>query len=262
MTYVIGVDVGSQSVKAVLVSSAGKELASASSACTMRYPASGWAEQEPAQWTDGLTSCIRMLISDSGVKAIEISHLALACQVDGVVATSRDGQALRNAIIWLDRRASAETERFGQAAGGGSAVFQRTGLNLDSSHTAPKIMWIMAHEPRVAEATAWMLPAGAYLLHWLTGEVLQDPANASSSLLYDVGTGDWSDELIEASGIDRSWLAPLSPSHAVAGGLTPTAASRLGRHGGRTRRHPGGRSDRSRDSRRCHRHGGAGHHGQ
>jgi xylulokinase len=228
MTYVIGVDVGSQSVKAVLVSSAGKELASASSACTMQYPASGWAEQEPAQWTDGLTSCIGQLIRDSGVKATQISHLAMACQVDGVVATSREGKALRSAIIWLDRRASTETEQFGQAAGGGARVFQRTGLNLDSSHTAPKIMWIMAHEPRVAEATAWMLPAGAYLLHWLTGEVLQDPANASSSLLYDVGTGDWSDDLIAASGIDRSWLAPLSPSHAVAGGLTPAAASRLG----------------------------------
>jgi len=228
MTYVIGVDVGSQSVKAVLVNSAGKELASASSACTMHYPASGWAEQEPALWTDGLTSCIGQLISDTNVNATEISHLTLACQVDGVVPTSRDGQALRNAIIWLDRRATIETEQFGQAAGGAAHVFEHTGLNLDSSHTAPKIMWIMAHEPRVAESTQWMLAPGAYLLHCLTGEVLQDPANASSSLLYDVGTGDWSDELIVASGIDRTWLAPLSPAHAVAGALTPTAANRLG----------------------------------
>jgi len=109
MTYVIGVDVGSQSVKAVLVNSAGKELASASSACTMHYPASGCAEQEPALWTDGLTSCIGQLISDTNVNATEISHLTLACQVDGVVPTSRDGQALRNAIIWLDRRATIET---------------------------------------------------------------------------------------------------------------------------------------------------------
>lgn len=228
MSYVVGVDVGSQSVKAILVDSTGRELASASSSCTMRYPASGWAEQDPALWTDGLTSCVHGLIAQTGVSPTEISHLAMACQVDGVVPTSREGRALRAAIIWLDRRASTETDRFGQAAGGAARVFQLTGLNLDSSHTAPKIMWIMEHEPHVAEATAWMLAPGAYLLHWLTGEVLQDPANASSSLLYDVATGDWSDELIAASGIDRGRLAALAPSHAVAGALTSAAATRLG----------------------------------
>src|SRR5258706_1722928 len=106
MGYLIGADIGSQSVKALLVDPDGREVASAGQACTMSHPASGWAEQDPAQWRDGLAAAVRQLIGASGIAPAEITHLGLASQVDGVVPVDRSLRPLRPAIIWLDRRAA------------------------------------------------------------------------------------------------------------------------------------------------------------
>ena len=80
----------------------------------------------------------------------------------------------------------------------------------------------------VYRAARWLPPVGGYLLGWLTGVLAQDHANASSTLLYDVTTGAWSDELVAAAGLDAGLLPPIRPSNEVAGELRPAAAERLG----------------------------------
>jgi len=85
MGYLIGADIGSQSVKAVLLDPDGRTVASAGQACAMLHPANGWAEQDPADWQTGLTIAIRQLITRSGVAPSQVTHLGLASQVDGVV---------------------------------------------------------------------------------------------------------------------------------------------------------------------------------
>lgn len=106
MGYLIGADIGSQSVKALLLDPDGREVASAARACTMSHPASGWADQDPGQWRDGLAAAVRELITTSGIGPAEVTHLGLASQVDGVVPVDRSLRPLRPAIIWLDRRAA------------------------------------------------------------------------------------------------------------------------------------------------------------
>ena len=227
MGYVIGCDLGSQSAKAVLVSPDGVVLGSASAAYSMRHPQSGWAEQDPAVYRDGLASSIRSLLSQTGVSAAEVSHLGLSSQVDGVVPIDQKLRPLRPAIIWLDRRATAQVARFGAAMSSG-LVFARTGLNLDASHTAPKMMWLADNEPEVYRESASLPSVGGYALAWLTGRPIQDHANASSTLLYDVVARDWSDELIDAAGLDRAKLPEIGAATDVAGTLTPEAAEALG----------------------------------
>lgn len=227
MGYLIGADIGSQSVKAVLLDPDGCEVTSAGQACSMTHPASGWAEQDPAQWRDGLAAAIRGVLRSSGVAPAEITHLGLASQVDGVVPVDRSLRPLRPAIIWLDRRAA------GQAGGlaaklGTETIFATTGLNTDSSHIAPKIMWLRDHEPQTYRAAAAFPPAGGYLLGWLTGTIAQDHANASSTLLYDVKAGAWDEAMLHASGIDPAVLAPIRPAAEIAGTLTAQAADALG----------------------------------
>jgi xylulokinase len=227
MGYLIGADIGSQSVKALLVDPGGREVASAGQACTMSHPASGWAEQDPAQWRDGLAAAIRQVVATAGIAPGDVTHLGLASQVDGVVPVDGSGRPLRPAIIWLDRRAADQAATLA-AKLGTDAIFAMTGLNSDSSHIAPKIMWLREHEADTYRAAVSFPPAGGYLLGWLTGTIAQDPANASSTLIYDVSSGNWDPAMLDATGIDPDVLAPIRPADQVAGTLTADAAEALG----------------------------------
>ena len=225
--HLVGIDVGSQSVKGVLCARDGTALAAASHGCRMTHPASGWAEQDPAEWRDGIAAVVHELLAGASVAPGEVSHLGLACQVDGVVPVDATLSPLRPAIIWLDKRAADQARRFADAVGDG-AVFETTGLVPDASHTAPKMMWLRDEEPTVYRAAAMLPPPAAYLLGWLTGRPLQDHANASSSLLYDLAARRWAEPLLEAAGVEPGLLPPIAAAHEVAGPLVPSAASELG----------------------------------
>ncbi len=227
MGYLIGADIGSQSVKALLLDPDGLEVASAARPAAMSHPASGWAEQDPAQWRDGLAAAVRRVLATAGIGPAEVTHLGLASQVDGVVPVDGSLRPLRQAITWLDRRAAEQAAALATKLGA-DAIFATTGLNADSSHIAPKIMWLRDHEPDTYRDAASFPPAGGYLLGWLTGTVAQDHANASSTLLYDVGSGTWDQAMLDAAGIDPGVLAPIRPSAEIAGTLTAQAAEALG----------------------------------
>jgi len=227
MKHVIGIDVGSQSVKGCLLDPAGRVIAVGRAACTMRHPASGWAEQEPAQWRDGVAAVVRQVVEQAGLRPGDVGTIGMASQVDGVVPVDAACRPLRDAVIWLDRRATAQADALVERVGE-QELFQRTGLNPDASHTAPKMMWLREHEPEMYRATRSLPAVAAYLTGWLTGSIVLDHANASSTLLYDVGKGNWSEELVEASGISPSLLPEIRPSTDIAGSLTTEAADALG----------------------------------
>ncbi|MCC7360086.1 MAG: hypothetical protein IT317_11445 [Anaerolineales bacterium] len=227
MDYVIGVDVGSQSTKALLVAFDGALVGEAAAAYGIDYPQPLWAEQPVARWTDAFTQAVRRLLAETGVDPLRIRALGLASQVEGVVAIDAAGAALRPAIIWMDRRAAAQCRPV-RAALGEAAVFNLCGLNLDPSHVAPKLRWIMDHEPGVAARAAYWLQPGSYMAHWLTGELAVDYSNASSSLLLDVRARDWSPALCAAFGVDRAQLPPVHPATERLGRLRPERAAALG----------------------------------
>jgi xylulokinase len=227
MGYLIGADIGSQSVKAILLDPDGKELGSAGQPCTMSHPASGWAEQDPAQWQAGLAAAVRQVIAAAGVRPSEVTHLGLASQVDGVVPVDGALRPLRPAIIWLDRRAADQAAVLAERVGT-DQIFGTTGLVADASHIAPKLMWLRDNEPDTYRSAVSLPPAGGYLLGWLTGTVAQDHANASSTLLYDLRSGTWDDALLRAADLDPGKLAPIRPAGEVAGSLTAQAAQALG----------------------------------
>lgn len=227
MGYVIGCDLGSQSAKTVLMSEDGRLVATANAGYTMQHPHSGWAEQDPAVYRDGLASGVREVLATSGVAPADVTHIGLSSQVDGVVPIDAGLRPLRPAIIWLDRRATDQVARLRDALGS-AEIFRRTGLNLDASHTAPKMMWLADHEPDTYREAASLPSVGGYAVAWLTGRSVQDHANSSSTLLYDVVGRDWSDELIDAAELDRAKLPEIGRSTDVAGTLTAEAAGALG----------------------------------
>jgi xylulokinase len=225
--HTIGIDVGSQSIKGCLLDPDGEVLAVGRKACAMSHPASGWAEQDPAEWHVGLASVVHEMLERAGVAGREVGQLGLACQVDGVVPIDSELRPLRDAVIWLDRRATEESAALVDRVGE-RELFELTGLNCDASHTAPKMMWLRDNEPDIYKETRWLPAVGGYLVGWLTGEVVLDHANASSTLLYDIGAAGWSEQLAEAAGIEMSLLPEIRDSTDIAGCLTQGAAERLG----------------------------------
>ena len=227
MAHVIGCDVGSQSLKGVLVDADGVTVTGASATYELSFPHPGWAEQDPEGWLRALRAVISALLERGGVAAGDVGALGLASQVDGVVAVDAQGRHLRPAIIWMDRR--AEPQR--RALGGRipeERIFDLTGLNLDSSHVAPKILWLRDEEPEAyREASSFLLP-GSYLVHRLTGERVVDYSNASSTMLYDVRSRGWSEEMLSAADLVADELGRVAPAEEVAGVLSRSAAREVG----------------------------------
>jgi xylulokinase len=218
MSFVIGCDIGTQSIKAVLLGEAGSVVARATSPHRTTYPSPGWAEQDPQAWIDGVGAVIRSLLAQSRVDPDAVVGIGVAGQVDGIVATDDRGRPLAPAPIWMDRRATAETARFAERAGA-AAIRSTTGLNPDASHGVPKIAWLRA---RLPGAAAYLVPT-AYVVAWLSGERAMDPANASCSMLWDLAAGTWSQRLLDAAEIDAATLGAVRPAAHVLGSLRPQA---------------------------------------
>ena len=227
MDCVIGCDVGSQGTKVLLLSITGELLGESYEAYHMDHPYPLWAEQPVERWVNAFTLAIRRLISESEVSPKNILALSLATQVDGLVVIDSSGQPLRPAIIWMDRRASAQCEPARQSLGD-DQIFQLTGLNLDAYHVAPKIRWLAEHQADVYGQAAYFLLPGSYLAYYLTGELAVDYSNASSTLLMDVRTKTWSAPMGAAFNIDLKRLAPLQAATATLGKLRPHIADALG----------------------------------
>ena len=227
MDYVIGCDVGSQGTKAMLLSKAGKFVGEAYEGYPIDYPHPLWAEQPVERWLDALILAIRRLLSESGVSAKNVRALSLATQVDGVIPIDLNGQPLHPAIIWMDRRASAQCEAVREQLGD-EQIFRLTGLNLDAYHVAPKIRWLAEQQAKIYEQAAYFLLPGSYVAYALTGELGVDYSNASSTLLLDVHTKTWSAIMCSVFDIDLNRLAELGPATAILGKLRPNLAEKLG----------------------------------
>ncbi|WP_101949396.1 FGGY-family carbohydrate kinase [Mycobacterium sp. 3519A] len=225
MSLVLGVDVGSQSIKVVLVDESGDVISTGAAALSMTHAHDGWAEQDPQRYCTALRDAVCAATAE--VDSSRVTAIGLGSQVDGVVACDADGAPLRGAIIWLDKRATEQCDQL-VAAVGEEALAERTGLVADASHSAPKMMWIRDHEPSVWQRTATLAPVGSYLLHHLTGIHAQDAANASSTMVYDVSRGDFDEMLCTAAGLDSSMFAPVRRSTDVAGTLLPDVAADFG----------------------------------
>ena len=227
MDYVIGCDIGSQSLKTLLLSAEGKICGEAAASYPIEYPQPAWAEQTPTAWVDALAQAVRSLLIQNNVSPRQIIALGLDAQVDGMVALDRQGQPVYPAMIWMDRRAVKQCDQVGGNISR-ETILEMTGLNLDPTHVAPKIRWLADQKPDLFEKVAWVLLPGSYVAYALTGEFGVDYSNASSTLLMDVRVRAWSQQMCDVFEIPLHLLPPIFPSTQVLGTLHREAAERLG----------------------------------
>jgi xylulokinase len=215
---VVGVDVGSQGTCAQAVAADGTVAYTSYVPHGLSFPEPGWAEQDPAEWLDALARAlgeVRRSVDGRALKAI-----AFGSQLDGLVAADASGSPTGPALIWMDRRA---VEQCDEAAGNLDAgrLRELSGCNLDPGHVAAKMAWLRGHRPDQYDAASWLLLPGSFVAWRACGELAVDPSNASSSMLFDTGTQDWSGEACGAFGVPEEKLAPIRPAHAVLGPVAP-----------------------------------------
>jgi xylulokinase len=224
---VVGVDVGSQGTCAQALDPDGTLVASSYAPHALSYPHPGWAEQDPAEWTRALVQTLAEVRLTAEGRPIEA--LSFGSQLDGLVATDRNGRVLHPALIWSDRRADAECVRLSERLDV-ERLRELTGCNLDPGHVAAKITWLRAHEPDVDRAAASYLLPGSWIARQASGELAVDPSNASSTGLLDPRGMAWCDEACAAFDIDPDRLAPIYPAHAVVGRIAPWLREATGLH--------------------------------
>ena len=213
MNLYIGIDLGTSSLKGLLVNEEGEILRTASSDYEVYYPENGWSEQDPADWVKAMDLVLAELSLDH---EDEIRGISFGGQMHGLVALDRDGEVIRPCILWNDGRTEAQTAWLNESVGK-EKLSSMTGNIAFAGFTAPKLLWMREQEPEnFARIRKIMLPKD-YLVYVLTGSFSCDYSDASGMLLLDVQHRCWSREMCEICGVKEEWLPQLHESAEIVG---------------------------------------------
>ncbi|MHA7966109.1 xylulokinase [Paenibacillus sp. CAU 1782] len=226
MSYVIGIDLGTSAVKALLVTKSGEVAAEASRAYPLFHEHSGWSEQRPDDWVEATIEALKELATAEGIDAAAIEGISFSGQMHGLVLLNGEGRPVRNAILWNDTRTTAECREIEAALGEDLLAITRNPAL--EGFTLPKILWVRKHEPETfAQAELFLLPKD-YVRYKLTGNLHMDFSDAAGTLLLDVAEKVWSVEVLKAFELPENFCPPLVDSHDLTGTLLPDAAVRTG----------------------------------
>jgi len=229
MALYIGIDSGTQSVKAVVLDLAARRViaeARAPHGLITGLPV-GHMEQHPQDWTRALDTVLAAVAAK--IDGRQVRGIGVSGQQHGFVPLDEAGEVIRPAKLWCDTSTTAECDLITRKLGGPRAALRLTGNLILPGFTAPKILWLKRHEPANYRRLRHVLLPHDYLNFWLTGNYHMEFGDASGTALLDVRRRVWSKPAINA--IDArlaEWLPAVSPSHAPAGMLRTTLAERFG----------------------------------
>jgi xylulokinase len=229
MTTILTVDVGTSSTKTALWAEDGRLLAETTAAYTLNRPDAVSAEIDPERWWDAVCASIRQVMS--GQDASEVGGIG----VDGVswtlIPVDRECRALYPALIWLDRRAQAETDWL-NAQPDAERLIALDANPLDAAYITPKLLWLKRQHPAIFEAADCFLGASGYITARLTGEFTCDLTQAYGYHCFDMANARWDADAAKRLGIPLEKMPRLCPCTEVVGGVTAAAAAQTGLNAG------------------------------
>jgi xylulokinase len=228
MPYLLGVDVGTSGTKTLICDEAGNVLATAMAEHPISSPRPSWSEQDPRDWWKAVCNATRAVLKKSKLKAADIGAIGLSGQMHGSVFLGDGPEPLRPALLWNDQRTVAQCIEIEALAGGRPALIDLVANPALTGFTAPKILWVRQHEPKIFARTKHILLPKDFVRYRMTGEYATEVSDASGTLLLDVVHRTWSARLLELLGIDPALLPRLHESPEITGALTAAAASELG----------------------------------
>lgn len=222
MDYLLGIDVGTSSVKVLLVDETGKVIASSSENYTVYSPYPGWAEQNPEDWWKATIRSIRKVITGTQVSPYQIQGIGISGQTHGTVVLNKDLFPLRNAIIWMDRRSTSQVEKLKKKFG--EEMSSITGLPISCGFMAPSLLWIRENEVFLWDKIYKVLLPKDYIRLRLTGCIATDVTDAGGTLFLNTTRREWSEKIIEELQIPHTLFPPLYESHQLTGKVNKKAA--------------------------------------
>ena len=227
MTYLLALDQGTSSSRSIVFDEDGRIVAQAQQELPQIFPRPGWVEHDPMEIWRGQLATARQALVMAGLKASEIRAVGITNQRETTVIWHRKtGQPLHHAIVWQDRRAEATCAQL-REQGHEAMIQSRTGLLIDAYFSGTKLKWLLDHVPGArAQADRGELAFGtidSWLIWQLTGGAVHatDVSNASRSMLFNVHTNQWDDELLALLDIPASLMPIVKPSSAHFGEIRP-----------------------------------------
>ena len=225
MNYYIGADLGTSSLKLLLVESGGGIVKSVTREYDVVYPKPGWSEQNPSDWWDAFVCGIKELICD--INGNDVKGIGVAGQMHGLVVLDECDAVIRPTILWNDGRTEKEVEYLNNVIGK-DKLSDMTANVAFAGFTAPKLLWMRENEPEnFAKISKFMLPKD-YINYLLTGVHATDFSDASGMLLLDVKNRCWSKEMLDICSVNEAWCPKLFESYDVIGTLKEDIANLLG----------------------------------
>src|SRR3989338_1316020 len=218
MRYVLALDQGTTSSRAIIFDETGKPVSAAQQEFKQHYPEPGWVEHDPDDLWRSQRDVMREALKNSGLKAEQLVACGIANQRETTIVWDRQtGKPIHRAIVWQDRRTAAQCAEL-KEVGAESLVQERTGLVIDPYFSGTKVAWILDKVPGARRRAEVGELAFGTVDTWLVWNLSQrrthvtDPSNASRTLLFNIHMGDWDQELLALLRVPRAILPHLHPS--------------------------------------------------
>ncbi|HML21027.1 MAG TPA: xylulokinase [Aggregatilinea sp.] len=224
---VLGIDVGTQSAKCVVLDANGQLRGVGQTGYPVLTPRTAWAEQDPDAWWAAVTAAVREALRQTGIAPVHVQGIGLTGQMHGAVLVGANLEPLRPALIWMDRRSASLCDEI-QSHLSPAQIAEIAGNRLSPGFAGASLAWLAQAEPETLAQTRAVLQPKDYLALRLTGEIVGEPSDASATWLFDIRQRKWSPELAAACGVTTGILPPVSESASVIGRLRPDAAEQIG----------------------------------
>ncbi len=221
----LGIDIGTSSVKALLIDENQATVGAATAPLKVSRPHAGWSEQDPESWWLGTEAAIAELKAQHGAETSAIKGIGLSGHMHGATLLDAADRPLRPCILWNDVRSAAQCTDLEAT----EPRFRTLGGNIVMpGFTAPKLQWVRECEPDIFSRTAWILLPKDYVRLKLCGDHVSDMSDSAGTLWMDVAGRDWSDPLLAATGLERRHMPRLVEGSEVSGMLLPEIATQWG----------------------------------
>ncbi|RHW42769.1 xylulokinase [Neobacillus notoginsengisoli] len=227
MKYVIGVDLGTSAVKVLLLSNTGEVCREVSKAYPLIQEKAGYSEQDPEEWVEKTKEALKEILAGFKGSPADIEGLSFSGQMHGLVLLDKQGNVLRNAILWNDTRTTKQCEEIYSMVGK-ERLLEITKNPALEGFTLPKLLWVKEHERELFEKASTFLLPKDYLRYRLTGKIHMDYSDAAGTLLLDIRNKVWRKEICDLLQIDLSLCPPLIESHDFVGTILPDIAEQTG----------------------------------
>lgn len=223
MSVLLGIDVGTTATKALLLDPDLGIVAEAERVTHLRSPHSGWAEEDPREWWHNVCSLCRELITPE----TEVVGVGVTGMVPCTILLDDEGRQLRRSVQQNDARTTEEVPELRRRLSE-ARVLQRTGSAVTQQSTGPRLLWLASHEPDVWAQTKCIMGSYDFIAMRLSGERAVESNWALESGLFDLETGHWAEDIVEAAGGRLSLLPPVASPDQVVGQVTADAAGETG----------------------------------